>query len=121
MSAIIKIIGLADGTMFTKDLWVESYYPDAEPDPMGMSELNADGTGVINGAHGGKIIITPYRVRAQRFATNAMAMVAWNAQSMTHPYRRDGRPNKPMTALTVEIEPEWPKGTGWDVTKDKPI
>ena len=68
---MIKIVGLADGTMFTKDLWVESYDLDAEPDPMGMSTLNADGTGVINGAHGGRIVITPYRVRAQRFANNA--------------------------------------------------
>ena len=39
---------------------------------------------------------------------------------MTRPYRPDGGRNKPMTALTVEIEPELPAATGWDATKDKP-
>ena len=40
--------------------------------------------------------------KAQIFETQ---MAAWAAQSTRTPWRPDGRPNRPMTALTVEIEP----------------
>lgn len=37
------------------------------------------------------------------FDSAALAMAAWNAQSTVRPLRPDGKPNKPMTAFTVEI------------------
>lgn len=39
---------------------------------------------------------------AHRFATAADLMAAWCAQSQVKPLRdRDGKPNKPLTAMTV--------------------
>lgn len=43
--------------------------------------------------------------KAQIFETQMAAWAAWAAQSTRTPWRPDGRPNRPMTALTVEIEP----------------
>ena len=39
-----------------------------------------------------------------RFATRGDAMNFWRAPSKTRPTRMDGKPNRPLTALTVEIE-----------------
>jgi hypothetical protein len=41
--------------------------------------------------------------RALRFESMLDALVFWRTQSKTRPYRSDGRPNKPLTAYTVEI------------------
>jgi hypothetical protein len=41
---------------------------------------------------------------AMRFPDAAAAMAFWGRQSITKPRRPDGRPNKPLTALTVVIE-----------------
>lgn len=40
---------------------------------------------------------------ALRFASPLEAMALWKAQSKTHPLRADGRPNRPVSALSVEI------------------
>lgn len=117
MTVVMKVIGLSNGIVFTKDMWVESYDLDCDPDPSQMSELNAEGIGVINSPNGGRIVITPFQIRAQRFDDNAAALIVWNTRSKTRPYRRDGKPNKPMTALTVQIEPSWPSSAGWDATQ----
>lgn len=42
---------------------------------------------------------------ALRFPSQAAAMAFWNTQSKTQPLRYDGRPNKPLTALSCIIEP----------------
>lgn len=42
---------------------------------------------------------------AARFASSGHAMEFWAKQSVVKPLRPDGRPNKPLTALTVSIEP----------------
>ena len=42
--------------------------------------------------------------QAMRFVDSAAAFAFWGKQSETKPSRNDGKPNKPMTALTVEIE-----------------
>jgi hypothetical protein len=104
-AALIKVIGLADGTAFGKDMWVESYDVNTEPDPSCVSFFRADGVGVLNGAVGGRTYITPYRERAQRFQDAAAAMRAWCEASTTRPLRPDGKSNRPLTVLTVEIEP----------------
>jgi hypothetical protein len=42
--------------------------------------------------------------RAKRFATFAEAMECWKAQSSVRPFRGDGKPNRPMTAYSVQAE-----------------
>lgn len=64
--------------------YVESYDPDA------------------NGG-AGDLVITDEEADAKRFAGVAEATECWRAQSRTLPLRPDGKPNRPMTAFTVEI------------------
>jgi hypothetical protein len=46
---------------------------------------------------------------AKRFADRTAAFAFWKTQSRTMPRRPDGKPNRPMTAYTVEIfDPEAP-------------
>jgi hypothetical protein len=40
---------------------------------------------------------------AKRFDTLRDAMKFWRTRSTVRPYRPDGRPNRPLTASTVEI------------------
>lgn len=42
--------------------------------------------------------------KAKKFASFAAAMECWKAQSSVRPFRRDGRPNRPMTAYSVTVE-----------------
>ena len=39
-----------------------------------------------------------------RFVSIAEAMEYWRTVSTTVPFRPDGKPNRPLTAYTVEIE-----------------
>ena len=41
---------------------------------------------------------------AQRFRTTKEAIACWKAQSCVRPLRDDGKPNCPMTAITVTVE-----------------
>lgn len=43
-------------------------------------------------------------MQAKRFDTFEEAMACWNQQSTVKPLRPDGRPNKPLTALTILVE-----------------
>ena len=46
-----------------------------------------------------------YDVRdALVFPDAAAAMLAWRTVSTVRPWRADGEPNRPLTALTIEIE-----------------
>lgn len=47
---------------------------------------------------------TPHAERALQFATAGDAIAFWRTPSATVPTRPDGQPNRPLTALTVEIE-----------------
>lgn len=40
---------------------------------------------------------------ALTFANTADAFECWRLQSETHPIRADGKPNRPLTALTVQF------------------
>jgi hypothetical protein len=42
--------------------------------------------------------------RAMRFEDSIKALEFWRRQSTVNPIRQDGKPNRPMTALTVTIE-----------------
>jgi hypothetical protein len=43
------------------------------------------------------------RADARRFPTAGDAMEFWRQQSKRRPYRPDGKPNRPLTAFSVEI------------------
>jgi len=57
-------------------------------------------------AHGGRgsVEFTTDPREAIRFASASLAMEAWRTQSKRVPLRDDGKPNRPLTAYTVEIE-----------------
>jgi hypothetical protein len=105
MSVVILVNALADGRQFKAQMWLESYDVDAVPPPDRRSYFTDDGVAVVHGSFGGMITLTPRLADARRFATASDAMLAWNTVSDRRPLRPDGRPNKPLTALTVTIEP----------------
>jgi hypothetical protein len=41
--------------------------------------------------------------KAKSFANYAAAFAEWNRQSKRIPFRSDGKPNKPLTAFSVEV------------------
>jgi hypothetical protein len=83
----IKAIGFANGAECPHaDHWLRSFDHDA---------LGGIGHGVF----------TTKATHAKRFATSAEAMIFWNKVSTVRPLRADGRPNKPLTALSIIVEP----------------
>jgi hypothetical protein len=54
----------------------------------------------------GAVVSTPNLEQAMRFADLAEAMRFWNKQSTLRPLREDGKPNKPLTAFTIEVVKE---------------
>ncbi len=52
----------------------------------------------------GKVIVTADINEAKKFADAEEALNFWKQQSKRCPYRDDNRPNRPLTAFTVEIE-----------------
>jgi hypothetical protein len=87
MSCVIRALGFADSDTPCPhaDQWLKSFDHDA---------YDGRGYGVF----------TDKILRAKRFASKADALAFWNTQSTVQPWRPDGRPNKPLTALSVEIE-----------------
>jgi len=58
----------------------------------------------VDGAGGRGIIrTTPERALASEFADAGEAMTYWRRQSRAKPLRPDGKPNRPLTAYTIEI------------------
>jgi hypothetical protein len=53
----------------------------------------------------GLLVTTEHRHRAHRFDTNAAAFTFWQQESRVQPIRADGKPNRPLTAYTMSIEP----------------
>lgn len=53
-------------------------------------------------AHG-KLIVTSNRDEAMQFEDGGEAWKFWQQQSKRFPLRLDGKPNRPLTAFTVEI------------------
>jgi hypothetical protein len=100
--SIMKVWAAADH-MFERPMWLEKYDLDAEPVAT-ESFLFADGA-LINGVNGGRIWLTSKRDEAHKFASVDEVFETWNTVSKTRPVRPDGRPNKPLTALSIEVEP----------------
>lgn len=53
----------------------------------------------------GTATLTNDPAKALRFPTAVEAMAAWTAVSRTRPVRGDGKPNRPLTAYTIEVSP----------------
>lgn len=51
----------------------------------------------------GKGVFTPDMAAAMLFENAGEAMTFWRTQSTVRPLRPDGKPNRPLTAYTVEI------------------
>lgn len=57
-----------------------------------------------NGNEGrGSIKTTKDKAKAKRFLDQVEALACWKRPSATHPWRLDGKPNRPLTAFTVQI------------------
>lgn len=52
---------------------------------------------------GGDVEATRDPLQARRFATTEAAIAFYRQVSRMHPRRPDGRPNRPLTALSVEL------------------
>lgn len=60
----------------------------------------------IEGGDGrGAFAFTTDPARAMRWPSASDALADWRAQCSSVPLRPDGKPNRPMTAFTVEIIP----------------
>lgn len=53
----------------------------------------------------GEVSFTTDKQSAMQFKDATEAFNVWRSQSKTRPTRPDGRPNRPLTALTIEFEP----------------
>lgn len=52
----------------------------------------------------GHMTFTEDITQALKFSNVGAAMAFWATTSKGHPRRPDGKPNRPLTALTIEIE-----------------
>lgn len=86
MTAVIKAVGFANGQFC----------------PHGGQWLSSFDREAFNGQ--GHATFTSDPDLALRFPSFGEAFAFWNQQSKSRPTRADGKPNKPLTALTVEIE-----------------
>ena len=85
---VIRIIGFANGTPC----------PYAEKFVKAMNFDAHDGRGHLE--------TTPDIAKAKKFPNFASALRFWKTQSSAKPWRPDGKPNRPLTATDVWIEPE---------------
>lgn len=84
----IRVLGIGSTTPFEEDRWVESYDPEGH-----------DGRG--------DAILTGSRDRALVLPV-ADALDLYRAVPAARPTRPDGKPNRPLSAFTVEFEPVAP-------------
>ena len=83
---VIKIAGSPWG-LLSYELYLHTFAVDAGP--MGSPH----------------ILFTGRRDLALRFPNGGAALECWRTQSVLHPLRADGLPNRPLTAFSVEIVP----------------
>ncbi len=84
---VIQIIGLANGmdSGGAEGQYVHRYNPDGN---MGRGDL----------------ILTHDKSKAKRYMDFKQATDDWRRISTTHPVRHDGKPNRPMTAFTIQVK-----------------
>jgi hypothetical protein len=51
----------------------------------------------------GEIVLCGTLADAKRFADHTAALEYWRQRSTVEPHRLDGKPNRPLTAYTVEM------------------
>ena len=83
---VMKIAGSPWGLM-SRELYLHTF--DVDAGPMGTPH----------------ILFTEQRDLALRFPNGGAALECWRTQSTRHPLRADGKPNRPLTAFSVEIVP----------------
>ena len=87
MTYLIRAVGFANGVHCPHaGQWLKTFNHDAQQG-RGYGTFTSD------------------PLKALHFATAAAAMQFWAKQSSVNPIRPDGKPNKPLTALSVEVEP----------------
>lgn len=86
MAYLMRVIGLAGEEEFEQTVYLASFDVDAR-----------DGRG--------DVILTGSLARAMRFESQRELFETWQTASTVRPVRPDGRPNKPLTAYTVQSEP----------------
>jgi hypothetical protein len=91
MTHVIRILGYGSDIASRAGRYVSSFDPDF-----------ADGRGHVG--------VSSDPADALRFPDAAAAWECWRTQSTVQPLRMDGKPNRPMTAYTVTIEPLEPTG-----------
>ena len=86
MSSVLHIVARADGG--TADPRIGCYVVESDVD-----------------AHGGRgeLVVTEQIENAKSFENIADALAYWTKQSSVKPLRPDGKPNRPLTAFTVEV------------------
>jgi hypothetical protein len=98
---VIRIISLINGGTSPFDgQWVVEYDP-------GRGGIEP-GTGTPMLCH---LVTTPLIAEAARYDA-VEAVKVWLAVDPEHPVRPDGKPNRPLTAFTVEVEPAPQNGNG---------
>lgn len=82
---VIRIVGLSDG----RPLPLDGHY-------LRSADVNA---------HGGRGSVDAVQdpALARRFTDVVDALAYWRRQSDVRPLRPDGKPNRPLTAYTVEV------------------
>lgn len=56
----------------------------------------------------GDVVVTKYIEKAMKFDKREDAFALWKTQSTAVPLRLDGKPNRPLTAFTITVEPYHP-------------
>lgn len=94
---VIQLIGLAVGPMLNQipTPFDGKYLKEYDPSKDGV---DADGRAMV--AH---IITTPDIDEALQFPSHTEAWECWKQVDPRKPMRADGRPNRPLTAFTVQI------------------
>lgn len=95
MSYVIRYVALAGGVTAGSDLaapgdYLKEYDPDAGPE-------GGPVTGIVDW--------TSDPAEALQFESGLAAMLCWRQVSKRQPLRADGKPNRPLTAVSVAIEP----------------
>ena len=93
---IIRLIALANGEPSPID---GQYVVDYDP--------SRDGTDTNGNPIGCYLVTDANPMRARQYSVSE-ALETWNKVDIRNPTRPDGRPNKPLTAYTVEISPPPP-------------
>lgn len=91
---VIRVVGLIDGTRTAFD---NQYVVEFDANRDGVEP----GTNMPMMAY---LATTPNRAEATRYSAKA-AFELWRAVDQRNPVRPDGKPNRPLTAFTVDIEP----------------